>query len=123
MAISDIATDETATLIASNKVEGTAVYNRTGDRLGTVYNFMVDKKSGNVQYAVLSFGGFLGVGQDYYPLPWSMLTYDTDKGGYVVDLDKSQLENAPRYASGSEPTHDREYGRSVYDYYGVTYPW
>ena len=123
MAVSDIATDETASLIASNKVEGTAVYNRDGERLGTVYNFMVDKRSGNVQYAVLSFGGFLGVGQDYYPLPWSMLTYDTDKGGYVVDLDKSQLENAPRYASGDEPVHDREYGRSVYDYYGVTYPW
>lgn len=123
MAVNDIATDETATLIASNKVEGTAVYNRSGDRLGTVYNFMVDKRSGNVQYAVLSFGGFLGVGQDYYPLPWSMLNYDTDKGGYVVDLDKSQLENAPRYAAGDEPVHDREYGRSVYDYYGVTYPW
>lgn len=123
MAEKDIATEETATLIASNKVEGTSVYNQNGDRLGTVYNFMVDKKSGNVQYAVLSFGGFLGVGQDYYPLPWSMLTYDTSKGGYVVDLDKSQLDNAPRYASGDEPPHDREYGQSVYDYYGVTYPW
>lgn len=123
MAATDIATDETATLIASNKVEGTAVYNREGERLGSVYNFMVDKVSGNVQYAVLSFGGFLGLGQDYYPLPWSMLTYDTDKGGYVVDLDKQQLENAPRYAKGDEPAYDRDYGRSVYDYYGVTYPW
>ena len=123
MAQSDIATDETATLIASNKVEGTAVYNRDGERLGSIQNFMVDKVSGNAQYAVLSFGGFLGLGQDYYPLPWSMLTYDTDKGGYVVDLDKSQLENAPRYSGGEEPKYDSDYGRSVYDYYGVTYPW
>lgn len=123
MAHNDIATDETATLIASNKVEGTAVYNRQGEKLGTVTNFMVDKASGTVQYAVLSFGGFMGVGTDYYPLPWNMLTYDTSKGGYVVDLDKSLLENAPRYSGDNEPTHDRDYGRNVYDYYGVTYPW
>lgn len=120
---SDIATDETATLIASDKVEGTAVYNRKGERLGTIKNFMVDKVSGDVRYAVLSFGGFLGMGSDHYPLPWNMLTYDTDKGGYVVDLDKERLENAPRYSSESEPTYDRDYGRSVHDYYGVTYPW
>ena len=119
----DIETDETATLIASDKVEGTAVYNRQGERLGTVSNFMVDKVSGNVQYAVLAFGGFLGIGTDHYPLPWDMLTYDTDKGGYVVDLDKERLEDAPRYSSGQEPTYDRDYGRSVYSYYGVTYPW
>lgn len=118
-----IATDETATLIASNKVEGTAVYNRQGDRLGSIYNFMVDKMSGNAQYAVLSFGGFLGVGQDYYPLPWSMLTYDIDQGGYVVDLDKSVLEAAPRFGAGEEPFRDRDYGRSVYDYYGMNYPY
>jgi sporulation protein YlmC with PRC-barrel domain len=121
--MSDIAVDETATLIASDKVEGTAVYNRQGDRLGTVSNFMVDKQSGTVRYAVLSFGGFLGMGQDHYPLPWSMLTYDTSKGGYSVDLDKAVLDNAPRYSAGEEPTYDRAYGRSVYDYYGLTYPW
>lgn len=119
----DIATDETTSLIASNKVEGTAVYNRQGDRLGSIYNFMVDKVSGNVEYAVLSFGGFLGLGGDYYPLPWNMLTYDTSQGGYVVDLDKSMLENAPHYSEDQEPTHNRDYGRQVYDYYGVTYPW
>ena len=119
----DIETDETATLIASDKVEGTAVYNRQGERLGTVSNFMVDKVSGNVQYAVLSFGGFLGMGSDHYPQPWEMLTNETSKGGYVVDLDKERLEDAPRYSSGHEPTYDRDYGRSVYSYYGVTYPW
>lgn len=119
----DIATDETSTLIASNKVEGTAVYNRQNERLGSVYNFMVDKVSGRVEYAVLSFGGFLGIGQDYYPLPWGMLNYDTGQGGYVVDLDKSLLDNAPRYAAGQEPVYDRDYGRRVYDYYGVRYPW
>ena len=73
-------TDETDRLIASNKVEGTAVYNRQGERLGSIYNFMVDKRSGQVEYAVMSFGGFLGIGENYYPLPWKALTYDTSHG-------------------------------------------
>lgn len=120
--MSDIATDETATLIASDKVEGTAVYNRQGERLGSVSNFMVDKVSGTAQYAVLSFGGFLGMAKDHFPLPWSMLTYDTAKGGYVVDLDRTLLEGAPRYDAAEEPLYDRAYGRRIYDYYGMTYP-
>jgi hypothetical protein len=121
MAQPDIATDETSRLIASNKVEGTAVYNRQGEKLGSIYNFMVDKRSGKAEYAVLSFGGLFGMGSDYYPLPWEVLTYDTSKGGYVVDLDKSVIEKAPRYAAGNEPAYDREYGRSVYDYYNIPY--
>src|SRR5215212_3534683 len=92
--------DETDALIASNKVEGTAVYNREGEHLGTVYNFMVDKVTGQVAYAVMSFGGFLGLGQSYHPLPWRLLTYNTKVGGYVVDLDKDRLRDAPSFASG-----------------------
>ena len=65
--IADVEADETSRLIASNKVEGTAVYNRQGERLGSVYNFMVDKMSGQVAYAVISFGGFLGIGDSYGP--------------------------------------------------------
>src|SRR5690242_8118538 len=89
------ATDETSDLIASNKVEGTAVYNTNGERLGTVYNFMVNKRSGQVAYAVMSFGGFLGIGESYHPLPWRALTYDTRQGGYVVDISRERLEGAP----------------------------
>jgi len=95
----DFATDETGRLIASNKVEGTAVYNREGERLGSVYNSMVDKVSGQVAYAVMSLGGFLGIGDGYHPLPWKSLTYDTSMGGCVVDLDRSRLEEAPSYRS------------------------
>jgi hypothetical protein len=98
-----LATDETDRLIASSKVEGTAVYNRQGERLGTVKNFMVDKRSGQVAYAVMSFGGFLGIGASCHPLPWHVLTYDTQQGGYVVDLDKERLQNAPSYAEGASP--------------------
>jgi len=115
----DTATEETERLIASNKVEGTAVYNRQGDRLGTVHNFMVDKRSGQAEYAVMSFGGFLGIGESYHPLPWKVLTYDTNQGGYVVDLDKDMLEKAPSYRSGDEPRYDRAYGEQVNSYYGV----
>ena len=119
----DVATDETGRLIASNKVEGTAVYNREGERLGSVYNFMVDKMNGQVAYAVMSFGGFLGIGDSYHPLPWKSLTYDTTAGGYVVDLDRSRLEGAPSYKANEDPWSQADYGRSVYDYYGVTYPY
>lgn len=117
----DIATDETERLIASNKVEGTSVYDAQGEKLGTIHNFMVDKDSGQVEYAVLQFGGLFGLGSDYYPLPWEKLSYDVDEGGYVVDIDKETLEDAPRY-SDSEPVYDQGYGEQVYGHYGLTYP-
>ncbi|KKW89385.1 MULTISPECIES: PRC-barrel domain-containing protein [Sphingobium] len=110
-------------LIASDRVEGTAVYNRAGERLGHISNFMVDKRSGQVRYAVLSFGGFLGMGHDHYPLPWSMLSYDIDQGGYVVDLAKEVLDDAPRHEPDERPDYDETYGRSVFQYYGLVYPW
>lgn len=122
MTETNLATRETTRLIASNRVDGTAVYNRDGEKLGSIHNFMVDKKSGHVEYAVLSFGGGLfGLGSDYYPLPWNVLTYDTDEGGYVVNLEKSVLEKAPRYSADNEPAFDRDYGREVYGYYNVDY--
>jgi hypothetical protein len=113
-------TDETRELIASDKVEGTAVYDLGGDRLGTINNFMVNKQSGQAEYAVMQFGGFLGIGADRYPIPWSMLRYNVDQGGYVVDLDKDRLQDAPRY-SDSEPDYDADYNEQVYSHYGVTY--
>jgi hypothetical protein len=123
MALGDATPDEAGDLIASNKVEGTAVYNRQGERLGSVHSFMVGKRSGKVAYAVMSFGGFLGIGENYHPLPWEALTYDTAQGGYAVDLDKGKLEGAPSYRAGEDPfTSDAAYGRRIYDYYGLTYP-
>jgi len=122
MADRELAIDETRALIASNKVEGTAVYSEAGDKLGSVYNFMVDKRTGEVEYAVLQFGGLFGIGSNYYPLPWDMLDYEESRGGYVVDIDKETLEQAPSYAAGSEPEFDEAYGRGVYGYYGLTYP-
>lgn len=116
-----IETDENDNLIASDKVEGTTVYGQDGDKLGHIHNFLVDKVSGQVEYAVLQFGGVFGLGADYYPLPWQSLTYDTEQGGYVVDLDKETLEGAPRYTDET-PRFDRAYGEQVYSHYGLTYP-
>ncbi len=115
----DVSRDETGGLIASNKVEGTAVYNPAGEHLGKIHNFMVDKRSGKVSYAVMSFGGFLGIGDSYYPLPWEQLAYDTDKGGYVVNISRDRLDGAPSYAASAEPNwNDPGYGRRVDEYYG-----
>src|SRR5947209_8619573 len=120
-----VATDETGDLIASDKVEGTAVYSRSGERLSELQNFMVGKRSGKVAYAVMSFGGFLGMGESYHPLPWDVLTYDPNQGGYVVDLDRRRLEGAPRYTSDRQPDwSDRQYGWGIDKYYGLPpYPW
>jgi len=116
--MSGTATNETGDLIASDKVEGTAVYDRNGTKLGSVYNFMVNKRSGQVAYAVLSFGGFLGMGSSYHPLPWNQLTYDPAQGGYGVDLTKEQLEGAPTYSASEESRwSDPTYSRGIDDYY------
>ena len=116
--MSGTATNETGDLIASDKVEGTAVYDRNGTKLGTVYNFMVEKRSGHVAYAVLSFGGFLGMGTSYHPLPWNQLTYEPAQGGYVVDLTKEQLEGAPTYSDSDAPRwNGPTYSRGIDDYY------
>src|ERR1700674_1608339 len=120
MAGGPVARDETDRLISSDKVVGTAVYNRQGENLGSVYGLMIDKHTGQVAYAVMSFGGFLGMGESYHPLPWRVLTYDTRQGGYVVDLDRSRLDAAPSYTSSAPPNwSDRTYGHRVDDFYGV----
>src|SRR3546814_15561859 len=100
-------------LIASNRVKGTAVYRPDGQKVGTVHSFIVDKLTGQVGYAVLSFGGFLGLGQRYHPLPWRSLTYDLDREGYVVDVDKAMLEGSPSYRPDDAPEFDDAYGERV----------
>jgi hypothetical protein len=112
-----LATDETWSLIASDKVEGTAVYDGGGEKLGSVYNFMVNKRSGYVAYAVMSFGGWLGMGEKYHPLPWSTLTYDTDLGGYRVGVSKDRLRNAPSYEAGHDVSSDETYLRRLKEYW------
>jgi hypothetical protein len=110
--------DETSRLIASNKVEGTEVYNRAGEHLGEVHNFMVDKFTGQVSYAVMSFGGFLGIGSRYHALPWDALDYDVKQGGYVVDIGTEKLRDAPSFGFEEDPWADPKYSAGVRDYWG-----
>ena len=111
----DVPRKETASLISSDKVEGTTVYGPDGlTDIGRIENVMIGKRSGRVAYAVLSFGGFLGVGSDHIPLPWSMLTYDEQIGGYRLDIMADKLKNAPRYTEGDSfnwPAVDTYYNR------------
>lgn len=106
-------------IISSDKVEGTAVYNAAGDKLGSIDDLMIDKVSGQVRYAVMEFGGFLGMGTDRYPIPWKLMKYDTRQDGYVVPIDKAKLEKAPSYPDDDAPSYDDTYGRRINGYYGV----
>jgi hypothetical protein len=116
--------NETSALIAGGKVTGTNVYNTKGESVGSISDIMIDKNSGKVAYAVMSFGGFLGMGSDYHPLPWAVLKYDTGLGGYVVNLSKDKLQSAPHYARDADPGWgDREYESKVHNYYGVGPYW
>ena len=113
----------TGNLIAAEKVNGTDVYNLKGEKLGNVEDILIDKISGRAIYAVMSFGGFLGMGEKHHPLPWTKLSYDTQKEGYVVDVDKKKLEDAPNFDNVSEFKWTTDYGRKVDSYYDVPSNW
>lgn len=110
-------------LILSSRVVGTPVYDREGEKLGNVDDLSIDKKSGKTVYAVLSFGGFLGIGERFHPVPWSLLEYDTERDGYVVPLTPSALKDAPHYDAGEirmlGGADHRRYGDTIYGYYGT----
>src|SRR6516225_7859835 len=111
---------ETVSLIGSDKVDGTPVYGADDGKIGIVQRVMIDKISGKVAYAVTSFGGFLGIGEDYYPLPWPSLKYDTRLGGYRTRITIDQLEGAPKYGRNTDwDWNDRARDRQVYDYYNT----
>ena len=123
-ATGEVASDETSALISANKVEGTTVKNTAGEKLGSIEEIMIDKRSGKVAYAVMSFGGFLGIGNRHHPLPWGVLKYDTNLEGYVVNLDKPVLEQAPTYGPGERvDLADEAYGKKIHDYYNVPPYW
>lgn len=117
----DVAREETTNLISSDKVEGTSVYDTAGKSIGSIHSVMLGKTDGRVAYAVLSFGGFLGIGTNYYPVPWNALKYDTALGGYVTGITREELETAPSYDAAGDWYErnagwavdvDRHYGRA-----------
>lgn len=111
---------ETVSLIGSDKVEGTAVYGANDKKIGKIERIMLDKVSGKVAYAVLTFGGFMGIGEDYYPLPWATLTYDTQLEGYRTAITEQQLKGAPKYSNAQGWNWaDRANDQKVYSYYNT----
>ena len=116
--------DENAGVISASKVTGTNVYNTEGDLLGEIHDVMLDKRSGRIAYAIMSFGGFLGIGEQYHPLPWATLKYDTRQGGYVVGLTREQLQGAPAFGISDSPAWgDRAYETRIHDYYKTAPYW
>ena len=111
-------------LIESDRVEGTTVYDPQGNNIGSIKRLMIEKLNGRVAYAVMSFGGFLGLGEEEHTVPWSKLTYDTSLGGYRTDITEDQLRGAPSFARDrSRDWSDRERDRELHDYYRTRYYW
>jgi sporulation protein YlmC with PRC-barrel domain len=119
------ATGHTRAILAS-KVKGTAVYNSAGDKIGHVEDIVLDKKSDSIMFAALGFGGVLGMGEKYAPVPWSLLDYNTDKGGYVVPMSEDIIKKAPSYELSDLTKSDGEFGdirEKSYSYYNVPKDW
>ena len=110
------------TLILASRVTNTPVYNMSGERIGYIDDLSIDRVSGQVIYAIMSFGGFLGIGEKLHPLPWSLLDYNPAWAGFVVPLDRAALDAAPTYdrhelAELGGPSH-LTYGERIFGYYG-----
>jgi sporulation protein YlmC with PRC-barrel domain len=119
------ATGHTSAILAS-KVKGTSVYNHAGEKIGHVEDVVLDKNSDHILFAALGFGGVLGMGEKFFPVPWSVLDYSTDKGGYVVPMSKAVLDKAPNYGLDDLTKHDGKLGairEKSYDYYNVKRDW
>jgi len=111
------------TFIASDRVEGTPVYQPNGKKAGRIERLMIEKVSGKVAYAVMTFGGFLGIGEEHYPLPWSLLHYNPKLEGYEVDIDEKGLKDAPKYGEENWDWGDRAKHQKIHEHYGVTPIW
>jgi sporulation protein YlmC with PRC-barrel domain len=112
--------------ILASKVKGTTVYNNNGDKIGHVEDVVLDKKSDHIMFAALGFGGLLGMGEKYAPVPWSMLDYKPDKGGYVVPMSEDMIKKAPVYDLSDLTKDDGTFGdirEKSYSYYNVQRDW
>jgi sporulation protein YlmC with PRC-barrel domain len=109
--------------IIASRVKDAAVYNASGEKIGHVEDIVLDKMSNQIMFAVLGFGGVLDMGKKYHPVPWSILDYDPQKGGYIVSLSKDSLEQAPTYSLDELTQNDGEVRQKAYNYYHVEPYW
>jgi hypothetical protein len=117
-------TRKTHSLVASDRVEGTAVRRSNGQKIGTIERLMIDKLSGNVAYAILSFGGILGMGQKHLPVPWSRMQYSPFLEAYEINLTDEELGKAPSYAADKDfDWGNRAREEEIHDYYKARTYW
>jgi sporulation protein YlmC with PRC-barrel domain len=107
--------------ISSEDIQGTEVYGADGKNIGEIDHLIIDKVSGRVAYAVMSFGGFAGLGHSHYPIPWAALTYDTSLGGFRTNITEQQLRDAPEFSDDS--WQDRDWETRTHQYYGTPTYW
>ncbi|MEI9992900.1 MAG: PRC-barrel domain-containing protein [Rhizomicrobium sp.] len=119
------ASGHTSAILAS-KVKGTNVYDQSGDKIGHVEDIVLDKQSDRIMFAALGQGGVLGLGEKFFPVPWSMLGYSKDMGGYVVPVAQDVISKAPTYRLEDLTKNDGDFGKireSSYDYFNVKRDW
>jgi hypothetical protein len=109
-------------LIESDRVEGTDVYGTDDAHIGSIKRLMIDKVSGKVAYTVMSFGGFLGLGEEEYVIPWNKLAYDVALGGFRTDITERQLQDSPEFYTG-DTWPDRQREEELHDYWKSPYYW
>ncbi len=110
-----------SSLVSSSDVTGTEVYSRDGSHIGSVDHLMIDKKSGKVAYAVMGFGGFLGMGEDHYSVPWSKLQFDAGKNGFVTDITEQEVKGAP--VRSDNWFADRDWEQRTHQHYRAQSYW
>ena len=108
-------------VITSDRVNGTPVFGSDGRQICIIDHLVIEKVSGKIAYAVMSFGGFLGIGEDHYPIPWAALSYDTSLGGYVTGLTEDQLRGAPR--ASEDWAADRRWEEAAHAHFGLPFYW
>ena len=114
--------DDSHQLISSARVEGTPIYNPAGQKLGTIHSVMIHKTTGQVAYALLAFGGFLGIGSHVHPVPWEKLRYSEERHGYVAEITRAMLDDAPALEL-DEMARPRQREGSMYDFWDVRPYW
>lgn len=110
-----------AELITSDRVRGTRVLSAGGEGVGEIDHLVIDKITGKVAYAVMKFGGFMGLDGDFYPIPWKMLAYDTSREAYVTDVSEAKVKSAPTYEKAN--LHDRDEAQRIHNHFDVPFYW
>jgi sporulation protein YlmC with PRC-barrel domain len=111
-------------VLSASTMKGDDVKNAAGEDLGTIEELMLDVENGRISYAVLSFGGFLGLGDKLFAIPWSALTLNTEEKAFFLDASKTHLQNAPGFDKDNWPDFaNKEWGQGIYEYYNVDPYW